>query len=137
MEKAFSFLLSHRDVAFATAEDGIPKIRVFQVMRQEGRSLYFATAPHKEIYRQLQANPHVELLAMEGNVSVRMGGRVRFDVPDAVCREIYDSNSVLSRLYADYASLAYFRLPVAWSDYFDLTPTPPLLEHEEYGEDGK
>lgn len=134
MEKAFRFLLSHRDVAFATTEGYVPKIRVFQVMKQDGSALYFATAPHKEIYRQLQANPHVELLAMEGNISVRMGGTVRFDVPDNVCREIYETNPVLSHLYAGYASLVYFRLPVAWSDYFDLTPTPPTIEHQTYGD---
>lgn len=132
MEKAFRFLLSHHDVAFATAEGNIPKLRVFQVMKQDGHTLYFATAPHKEIYRQLQANPHVELLAMEGNISVRMGGIVRFDVPDDVCRKIYETNPVLPRLYADYTALVYFSLPVAWSDYFDLTPTPPTIEHKTY-----
>ncbi len=132
MEKAFRFLLSHREVAFATAEDNIPKIRVFQIMKQDGGMLYFATTPHKKIYRQLQTNPHVELLAMEGNISVRMSGTVCFDVPDNVCREIYESNPVLSRLYANYTVLVYFRLSVAWSDYFDLTPTPPTIEHKTY-----
>lgn len=132
METAFGFLSSHRDVALATADGNRPRIRVFQVMKQEGRTLYFATVPHKEIYRQLQANPYVELLAMEGGISVRMGGTVCFDVPDAVCREIYGANPVLPRLYADYTALAYFRLPVAWSDYFDLTPTPPTIKHETY-----
>lgn len=132
MDKAFGFLSSHRDVAFATAEGNVPKIRVFQVMKQDGSTLYFATAPHKEVYRQLQANPQVELLATDGDISVRMGGMVHFDVPDDVCRGIYETNPVLSRLYADYSALAYFRLPVAWSDYFDLTPTPPVIEHKSY-----
>ena len=132
MEKVFDFLSSRRDVAFATAEDNRPKVRVFQIMKQEARTLYFATAPHKEIYRQLRTNPDVELLAMEGDISVRMRGRVRFDVPDAICREIYETNAVLSRLYTDYTALVYFRLPVAWSDYFDLTTTPPTIEHNIY-----
>lgn len=132
MEKPFRFLSLHHDIAFATAEGNVPKIRAFQIMKQEGHTLYFATAPHKEIYRQLQANPHVELLAMDGNISVRMGGCVRFDVPNNVCREIFETNPVLTRLYADYTDLAYFRLPVAWSDYFDLTPTPPTIEHKTY-----
>ena len=134
MDKITQFLASHSDVAFATADDNRPRIRVFQIMKQEGSTLYFATAPHKEIYRQLRSNPCVELLAMDGNISVRLGGSVKFDVPDAVCREIYDNNAVLSRLYDSYTALAYFRLPVEWSDYFDLTPTPPFMEHKEYGQ---
>lgn len=57
MEKAFEFLSCHKDVAFATVEQDRPKIRVFQIMKQEGHTLYFATARHKEVYRQLMENP--------------------------------------------------------------------------------
>ena len=97
----------------------------------EGETLYFATAPHKEVYRQLQANPNVELLAMAGNLSVRVTGSAVFDVPDDVAREIYTENPVLPRLYKAYSDLAYFRLPIEKLDYYDLTPTPPLFEHYE------
>ena len=134
MEKAFEFLSSHKDVAFATVEQDKPKIRVFQIMKQEGHTLYFATSPHKEVYRQLQENPNIELLAMDGNVSVRVTGRTVFDVPDDVAREIYADNPVLPRLYRQYTDLVYFRLPVAKLDYYDLTPTPPTFEHYEYSE---
>ena len=125
MEKAFEFLSSHKDVAFATVEREKPKIRVFQIMKQEKHTLYFATSPHKEVYCQLQENPNIELLAMDGDISVRVTGRAVFDVSDDVAREI---------LYKQYTDLAYFRLPVAKLDYYDLTPTPPTFEHYEYSE---
>lgn len=102
-------------------------------MKLEGHTLYFATSPRKEVYRQLQENPHVELLAMKGNISVRVTGCAVFDVPDELAREIYADNPVLPRLYADYADLAYFRMEVCGVDYYDLTPTPPILEHCVYG----
>lgn len=132
MEKAFDFLSRHRDVAFATSDNGLPKIRVFQIMKQADRCLYFATSPRKEVYRQLQTNPHVELLAMQGNISVRVVGSAVFDVDDRTAREIYAANPVLPRLYPSYTDLVYFRLPVASIDYYDLTPTPPVLEHADY-----
>ena len=75
MEKAFEFLSSHKDVAFATVEQDKPKIRVFQIMKQEGHTLYFATSPHKEVYRQLQENPNIELLAGEPQHRVARHGR--------------------------------------------------------------
>ena len=134
MEKAFDFLSSHKDVAFATVEQNKPKIRVFQIMKQEGHTLYFATSPHKEVYRQLQENSNIELLAMDNNISVRVTGCAVFDVPDEVAREIYENNPVLPRLYKQYTDLAYFRLPVSKLDYYDLTPTPHTFEHYEYGE---
>lgn len=132
MEKAFDFLSTHKDVAFATVEQDKPQIRVFQIMKQEGHTLYFATSPRKEVYRQLQENPNIELLAMERNISVRATGRAVFDVSDNVAREIYDTNPVLQRQYKQHTDMVYFRLPVAKLDYYDLTPTPPTFEHYEY-----
>ena len=134
MDKAFIFLDSHRDLAFATVENGLPKLRVFRIMRMEGRKLWFATSPRKEVYRQLQVNPHVELLAMDGDISVRLTGHAVFDVPDALAREIYADNPVLPRLYKRYTDLVYFRLPIAKLDYYNLSPTPPVFEHYEFGE---
>lgn len=129
MKKAFEFLKENRAVAFATVEGGKPKIRVFEIMKQQENTLYFVTAPGKEVYKQLQENPNVEILAMKGNVFVRIAGQVAFDVDDTTAREIYAANPVLLRLYKTYTDLVYFRLSVATLDYYDLTPTPPLQEH--------
>ena len=120
-DKAFDFLMSHRDVAFATVDGGKPKIRVFQIMKRSGHDLYFATSARKEVYRQLVANPSVELLAMSGDISVRVMGCAVFDVTDEVAREIYDSNAILQRLYGKYTDLSYFRLAVSGIDYYDST----------------
>lgn len=129
MEKAFSFLATHKDVAFATAEEKKPKIRVFQIMKRDNDILYFVTAPHKEVYRQLQKNPFVELLAMAGNVSVRITGKVSFNISDNIGQEIYETNPILKRLYKQYLDLIYFSITIDELDYFDLTPTPPIFEH--------
>lgn len=129
MEKALIFLSAHRDMAFATVEGGKPKIRVFQIMKREKDTLYFATATHKEVYQQLQKNPFVELLAMDGNISVRVKGKAIFDVSDSIGKEIYETNPVLIRLYHSYSDLVYFRLAISELDYYDLTPTPPILKH--------
>ena len=129
MEIGLIFLMSHKDVAFATVEDDKPKIRVFQIMKRENATLYFTTTTYKEVYKQLQKNPFVELLAMAGNISVRVKGKAVFDVPDNIGKEIYETNPVLMRLYHSYSDLVYFRLDISELDYYDLTPTPPIFEH--------
>ena len=137
MKQALDFLNDNRDVAFATVgADNRPMIRVFQIMKMEGTTLYFATGPHKRVYAELKENPAMELLAMRGNVSVRVDGDAVFDVDDAIQEEIYNTNPVLSRLYKDYKSLVYFRMDIASMDYYDLTPTPPVLRHYD-GRSGK
>lgn len=130
MEEALDFLKDNKEVAFATVGEGNrPKIRVFQIMKMDADTLYFATSPTKRVYAELQENPAVEILSRKDNISVRVAGNAVFDVPDAAQREIYNTNPVLPRLYADYTKLEYFRVEIDDMDYFDLTPTPPVLRH--------
>jgi len=129
MERALQFLRNHKDVALATSEDNIPKLRIFQVMKQKGNVLYFATSEAKAVWRELRKNPNVELIAYEGNISVRCSGMVNFNVEDDTKRWIYDNNDVLQRLYPSYDQMVYFCLPIAEMDYYDLQPTPPVLLH--------
>ena len=129
MESALQFLREHRDVALATSEDNIPKLRIFQIMKQEGNVLYFATSEKKAVWHELRKNPNVELIAYEGNISVRCSGMVNFNVEEDQKRWIYEHNAVLSRLYPSYDRMVYFCLPIAEMDYYDLTPTPPVFKH--------
>lgn len=130
MKEALDFLKAHPEIALATVGEGnLPRLRVFQIMKMDGNTLYFATAPTKRVYAELLVNPAVEVLSREGNVSVRVSGNAVFDVPDSVQKEIFDINPVLQRLYADYTRLVYFRVPIDNLDYYDLTLTPPVLRH--------
>lgn len=130
MKQALDFLLNNKDIALSTVGlSGRPMIRAFQIMKADGLTLYFATNPRKAIWQELQANPAIELLALKGNISVRVGGDALFDVTDDVQKEIYDTNPVLQRLYTDYHELTYFRMEIDRLDYYDLSPMPPILRH--------
>lgn len=129
LQQALDFLKSHNEVAFATCSEGSPKIRIFQIMKQENTTLYFATSAEKAVYKELKTNPNVEILSFAGQISVRCSGIVNFNVDDETKRWIYDNNPVLSRLYTSYDKLVYFSLPIAELDYYNLEPTPPLFRH--------
>ena len=129
IQQAIDFLREHPEGVLATVSDNHPQTRVFQVMKIEGTTLYFATAPQKAIWQQLQANPAVEFLVLHNRVSVRCSGTVLFDVDYDTKRWIYDHNPVLPRLYSSYDTLVYFRLPIARLEYFDLRPMPPINKH--------
>lgn len=132
---AVQFLINHPELALSTVQDGLPRIRAFQTMKlaysDNHVDLYFATAPFKAVWSQLQAQPYVEMLAMAGTISVRMGGRAVFDVDEETQREIFEAkgNEVLPRLYATYDKLAYFRVRLDFIDYFDDAPAPCVYEH--------
>ena len=68
----------------------------------------------------LSAHRDVAFATVEGDI---------FDVSDSIGKEIYETNPVLIRLYHSYSDLVYFRLAISELDYYDLTPTPPILKH--------
>jgi uncharacterized pyridoxamine 5'-phosphate oxidase family protein len=129
IQQALDFLKSHIEVAFATSEGGRPHIRVFQIMKQEGTTLYFATSPEKQVYKQLHENPYIEIMASAGDAFVKSSGRADFHVDDDTARWIYDNNPVLPRLYTSYDKLAYFKMDIEQMDHYDLAPTPPVFKH--------
>lgn len=129
MERALQFLRQHKEVTLATCEGNLPKLRMFQIMKQEGNQLFFATSEKKAVWNELLNNPNVEILAYADNVSVRCTGMVNFNVEEDIKRWIYDNNDVLSRLYTNYDQMVYFCLPIAEMDYYDLSPTPPIFKH--------
>ncbi len=126
--EAFDFLKENKEVAFATVSDGLPSIRIFQVMKIHGTTLYFATSLKKEVYSQLIANPAVEILAYKDNIQVRMAGNIVFDVPEDIQKEIFDENPILPDLYPTFDALVYGRMDVKFVEYYDLTPRPPRIE---------
>ena len=128
-DKAIQVLKDHKEIALATSKGNLPKLRIFQIMKQEEHVLYFATSAKKAVWHELRQNPNVEILAYEGNISVRCSGMVNFNVADDVKRWIYEHNGVLSRLYTSYDQMEYFCLPIAEMDYYDLSPTPPVFLH--------
>lgn len=129
MQIALDFLSRHKEVAFATSEGNLPKIRIFRIMRQEATTLYFATSAQKAVYQQLKQNPNIEILAMDGQISVRCTGKANFNVSEEWKHWIFDHNPVLQRLYSSYDKLAYFFFNIEEMDYYDLRPTPPLFRH--------
>ena len=129
IQKALDFIREHNEVAFATCDGNLPKVRVFQIMKQEGTTFWFATSAKKDVYKELQQNPNVELLAWADKISVRCVGKVVFDVEEETKRWIYDNNPVLPRLYDRYDKLDYFRMDIIAMDYYDLSPTPPEIKH--------
>ncbi|MGI6222936.1 MAG: pyridoxamine 5'-phosphate oxidase family protein [Prevotella sp.] len=126
---AIQFLKDHYEVVLATSEDNVPSTRIFQIMKIEGTTLYFATAPQKDVYRQLVKNPRIEILAIHDQVMVRCKGNVDFNVNADIVQWIYDHNPVLPRLYERPELLRYFKLDIAELDYYDLKPTPPVFKH--------
>lgn len=130
MEKAINFLKSHTDLAVATIDmSNKPRLNTFQVRKIDKKGIYFATSPEMDVHLQLQYHPEVEVLASDGNVSVKISGVVDFDVSDKMCKTIFKENPDLCQSYSSHNDLIYFRLEMDQIDYYDQNTTSMVTDH--------
>ena len=58
----FTFINGNPTFYLATSENKKPHVRVITLFRADDNGIIFATGKHKDVYKQLIANPYVELL---------------------------------------------------------------------------
>ena len=77
-EEIFEFIGKNPVFALATAEDNKPHVRNMMLYRADENGIIFNTGENKDVHRQLQANPQVELCfySPDQQLQVRIEGTV-------------------------------------------------------------
>lgn len=95
------FMQKARVFYVATVEGGLPRVRPFGfVMEHEGK-LAFVTGNFKDVYRQMQAEPHVEMSCCCGEdmLTLRLSGKVRFVTTTELQQKAIGIMPVLGKMY--------------------------------------
>lgn len=71
---------------FLTTDGDQPKGRPFRFHLLKEDKIYFGTGTLKKVYRQLQENPHVEILAVDGEEFLRYDGKVVMEKKRRHCK---------------------------------------------------
>ena len=132
-QKCLQVLRDVKDVAFATAdENGMPHVRIIDVMLVEDGKLYFCTARGKDFYRQITENPHTEITGMNRNYQmVRLSGKVkRLPEQKKWIDRIFDANPSMKDVYPGESRyiLEPFCIEDGQIEFFDLGKTPIYRE---------
>ena len=93
--------LAGKTFYLATVDGDKPKVRPFGfVMEFEGK-LYFATNDQKPSFKQLSANPHLEISATEEKTRtwIRVAGKAVFDSREAVKAKAFETAPFLKDMY--------------------------------------
>ena len=100
MDKILSFLKENSTFYFATVEDNKPRVRPFGfVMEWQGR-LYFGMGKHKASYKQMQANPNVEICtASKKGEWIRIKGTAVLDDSQAAMDQAFQVAPFLTNIY--------------------------------------
>ncbi len=101
MDEVLQFLTDNPVFYLATVDGNIPKVRPFGfVMKYEGR-LYLCTNNRKDVYKQLQANPNLELSATsQSGEWLRLKGKAVFNTTRQSKQAALEIMPALKRMYS-------------------------------------
>ncbi|MHC4060887.1 MAG: pyridoxamine 5'-phosphate oxidase family protein [Planctomycetota bacterium] len=96
-EDVFEFIKKNPVFALATAQDNKPHVRNMMLYRADDKGIIFNTGENKDVHRQLQANPQVEICFYNADQGrqVRISGTV----------ETLEDLDLKKRVVADYPFL--------------------------------
>ncbi len=125
-----------KSVAFATADNNVPHVRVADIMMVEDGKIYFTTARGKGFYEQLIKNPVVAIVGMTPTYeTIRITGKVK-KLDDRIwVDKIFEHNPMMNDLYSGEKRdiLDAFCIEEGTGESFNLSVTPPVRERFAFG----
>ena len=101
MKEVLDFLTANKVFYLATTSGDQPHVRPMGfVMEYDGR-LAFCTSNQKDMYKQLTANPHVEICCVDANYNtLRICGKAIFCTTEETQRKTLEVMPALGKMYA-------------------------------------
>ena len=99
VEKVSKFLDEAKTFYFLTTDGDQPKGRPFGFHMMDDDRLYFGCGTFKNVFKQLSANPKVEVLAISGNEFMRYDGTVKIVKDNALIEKVRTALPQIMALY--------------------------------------
>jgi len=130
MKEVLDFLQTNKVFFMATVDGDNPKVRPLGfVMEYEGK-IYFGVGEQKEVYRQMKANPKVEICSVnqEGRW-LRLRGAAQFDARPELFAAAVRALPVLAEMYpAGGPKLGVFHLQPAEAVFYDMQGNTKIIK---------
>ena len=125
MQEIYDFLKKFGTYYLATVEGDQPRVRPFGTIDIFEDKLYIQTGKVKEVSKQIQANPKVELCAFGEGTWVRLAGTLVRDERVEAKQHMLDAYPNLQAMYSaadDNTEVLYFKDATATFSSFGGTP---------------
>ncbi|MCR5656465.1 MAG: pyridoxamine 5'-phosphate oxidase family protein [Butyrivibrio sp.] len=99
VQKVSEFLDKAQTFYFLTTDGDQPKGRPFGFHLIVDDKLYFGCGTFKNVYKQLSANPKVEVLALDGDKFMRYDGSVKIVKDEALTQKVREAAPQIMGLY--------------------------------------
>lgn len=111
MKEVYAFLRGSGCFFFATMDGDQPRVRPFGVIEIYEDKMYFLTGKKKNVAKQIEKNPKVEISSAIGERWIRVTGEVKVDDRREAKKFFLDRNPQLRGMYNeddDNTMLLYF-----------------------------
>ena len=128
MKEVQEFLKECGVYYLATVEDNKPKVRPFGTIEIFEDKLYIQTGKKKDVYKQILANPNVEISAFKDGKWIRLNGTLVPDDRIEAKKDMLDKNPSLRNMYNendDNTIVLYFEN--ATSTIYSFTEAPQIF----------
>ena len=129
MKEVCDFLKECGTFYIATVDGDKPRVRPFGVVNIFEDKLYIQTGKVKNVSKQMQKNPKVEICGFKDGVWVRLEGKVVRDDRIEAKSSMLDANPVLKKMYSaedDNTEVLYFEN--AKATFYSFTDEPRTVE---------
>ena len=126
MESVYSFLKETQTYYLATMDGDQPRVRPFGTADLFEGKLYIQTGKSKDVYKQIEANPKVEICASKGMEWLRVAATLVPDDRVEAKKHMLDTHPTLRRMYDENdGNTIVLYLKDATATFASLTGEPP------------
>lgn len=125
MQEVYEFLKSADTYYLATVEGDQPRVRPFGTVDVFEGKLYIQTGKIKNVFKQIQVNPKVEVCAFKDGKWIRVSGKLVRDDRVEAKKHMLDSYPSLQNMYSaedDNTEVLYFEDAIATISSFTEEP---------------
>lgn len=128
MKEVQEFLKNCGVYYLATVEDNKPRVRPFGTAEIFEDKLYIQTGKSKDVYKQIEVNPNVEICAFKDGVWLRVNGKLVSDDRVEAKEDMLNKNPELKSMYSATDSntiVLYFT--DATATFYSFTDAPRII----------
>ena len=128
MKEFYDFLKAAGTYYLATVEDGQPRVRPFGTVNIFEDKLYIQTGKSKNVSKQIQSNPKVEICAMKSGKWLRLAGELIRDDRKEAKADMLEHYPELKKMYSaddDNTEVLYFKNATA--TFYSFTGEPKVI----------
>ena len=129
MKEVYEFLKECGVYYLATIDGDYPRVRPFGTAEIFEDHLYIETGKKKDVFRQIEKNPKVELCAFKDGKWLRLSGVLVVDERVEAKKDMLDKNPELRGMYSEYDDntvVLYFNN--AKAVFSSFTEEPKIIE---------